>query len=163
MSEARFSIRLADGRQFGPTAMDVLVQWAREGRVPPDASLIPADGGTPRPASSEPALAAIVLAPPTVAAGLIQPRDESPASALIPYKNPPALIGYYLAVFSLVPVLGVLAGIPAVICGIVGWRRRLRDPRVRGLAHAIIAVVLGSITTLVYSLVIVLMIIGSIG
>ena len=70
MSDRRFSIRLTDGREFGPAAMDVLMQWAREGRVPAEARLVPADGSEARQVTAAPALAAIVMAPPTVVTGL---------------------------------------------------------------------------------------------
>src|SRR5204862_3134707 len=32
----RYSIRLSDGQEFGPASIDLVAQWAREGRVPPD-------------------------------------------------------------------------------------------------------------------------------
>ena len=38
---------------------------------------------------------------------------------MIPAKNPVALIGYYLGVFSFVPVLGILLAIPAIILGVI--------------------------------------------
>lgn len=40
--------------------------------------------------------------------------------ALIPTGNPMALVGYYLGVASLIPALGFLFSLPAIICGIVG-------------------------------------------
>jgi hypothetical protein len=64
---------------------------------------------------------------------------------LIPYKNKCALIGYYLGVFSIfIPVVG---GIASVVLGIMGLRAKKRNPAVRGTAHAIIAIVLGIVTT----------------
>jgi hypothetical protein len=67
-------------------------------------------------------------------------------SGMIPYKNMPALIGYYLAVFSI--ILGPLLGIPALVLGIIGLVKRSKDPRVRGLAHAWVAILLGSVTSI---------------
>ena len=43
---------------------------------------------------------------------------------IIPYKNPAALIAYYCGIFSLLPIVGIVVGIPAVVLGIVGLRRR---------------------------------------
>ena len=64
---------------------------------------------------------------------------------LIPYKNKCALIGYYLGVFSiLIPVVG---GIASVVLGIMGLIAKKKNPAVRGTAHAIIAIVLGIVTT----------------
>jgi hypothetical protein len=64
---------------------------------------------------------------------------------IIPYKNPPALIGYYLGIGALVPVFGFLISIPAIVLGIMGLRKRMREPHVKGSVHAWIAIVLGTI------------------
>jgi hypothetical protein len=88
----QYTIRLNDGRTFGPAAMDVIVQWAREGRVPKNAVLVSSASDTERPVLDEPMLAAILNAPPTVSTGLQPPQDDG-VSALIPYRNPPALAG----------------------------------------------------------------------
>ncbi len=145
-----YKVRLTNGTEYGPAGMDVLVQWAREGRIPSDTVLIPSDGGPTRAVVDEPALAAIVQAPPTVSTGVAPAADDAPMSGIIPYRNPPALIGYYLAVFSLIPILGILLGIPAFVLGIVGLRKRLKNPRLKGLAHAWIAVIGGALTTLIW-------------
>ena len=72
-----------------------------------------------------------------------KPGDTT--GGLIPYKNKCALIGYYLGVFSiLIPVAG---GIGSVVLGILGLIAKKRNPAVRGTAHAIIAIVLGIVTT----------------
>lgn len=160
MTDATYMLRWSNGQQYGPATMTLLVQWAREGRVPTDAVLVPTDGSPTRAARDTPELAAIVTAPPTISTGLQMPSrapvaDDGPGPAIIPYKNPPALIGYYLAVFSLIPFLGLLLGVPAFICGIVGLRKRIKNPKVRGMAHALIAIILGGITSLVWAFVIV--------
>ncbi len=62
---------------------------------------------------------------------------------LIPYRNVPALVGYYLAVFSLLPLFPI--GIAALICGIVGLRKAKADPEARGAVHAWIAVIGGGL------------------
>ncbi len=145
-----YKVRLTNGTVYGPAGMDVLVQWAREGRIPSDAVLIPSDGGPTRAVLDEPALAAIVQAPPTVSTGVAPPADDAPLSGVIPYRNPAALIGYYLVVFSLIPIFGILLGIPAFVLGIVGLRKRLKNPRLKGLAHAWIAIIGGALTTLLW-------------
>lgn len=71
---------------------------------------------------------------------------------LIPYKNGPALAAYYLGIFSMVPCLlgaGVLLGVPAIVCGVMGLKKRKQNPIVKGSAHAWIGIVLGSLTSLV--------------
>jgi hypothetical protein len=81
-------------------------------------------------------------------------------SGLIPYKNPPALAGYYLGVFSLIPCLGLPLGIAALICGIIGLRRANANPGGKGKGHAWTAIILGSLTTLLWGVGGVLMAIG---
>lgn len=147
---AQFTLKLADGRTYGPADEDLLVRWAMEGRVPPDSVLLD-EAGTPTAATGHPRLAPILRAPPTHAGPVGAPRpaqgDESLAT-LIPYRNPPALIGYYVSVASLIPVLGLVLGPAAVVLGVSGLQKRKREPRCKGMAHAIVAIVLGSLTGL---------------
>jgi hypothetical protein len=75
---------------------------------------------------------------------------------VIPYKNAPALLAYYLAVFSLIPILGLVLGAPAVVLGILGLKKRRQQPAVRGAAHAWIGIILGGITTVLWGGVVVL-------
>jgi hypothetical protein len=69
---------------------------------------------------------------------------------LIPYRNPFALTAYYLAIFSLLPCIGLLLGLPAVICGILGLRAKSKNPAIKGTAHALIGIILGGLMTLVW-------------
>lgn len=62
---------------------------------------------------------------------------------LIPAHNPKALIGYYLAVFSIIPLLGIVLGIAGFILGIMGLKEANRNPAVKGKAHAWVAIVVG--------------------
>lgn len=144
---AQFTVRLSDGQEFGPATVEMIRQWALEGRVTKDALLIPADGGEAKSVFAEPALAAVLSAPPTVAAALPQQAETDATGGLIPYKNPPALIGYYVSVFSLIPCLGLLLGPIAIVLGIIGLRKKAQHPNVRGTAHALVAIILGALTT----------------
>ena len=85
---------------------------------------------------------------------------EEVVSTIIPYKNPKALIGYYLAVFSLIPAAGLVLGPAAVILGALGLRDRRRQPAMHGLGHAIFALVFGGLTTLGHLAAIVLIILA---
>ena len=67
---------------------------------------------------------------------------------VIPVKNPKALVGYYLGVFSLIPCLGALLGPAALVLGILGLSARSKNPALPGKAHAIVAIVAGTLTTL---------------
>jgi hypothetical protein len=70
---------------------------------------------------------------------------------IIPYKNLPALLGYYCGVFSLIPLLGLPLGIAAIPLGITGLRKQRRQPVVRGRVHAWVAVILGSLSTVLWA------------
>lgn len=158
IKEVHFRIRFSDGREFGPESMDTIAVWAREGHIPRDALLVADDGGTVRSVLSVPTLGTILQAPPTVPTGVPPLAGEAPLSGMIPYTNPPALIGYYLGVFSLVPLFGMATAIPAVILGIAGLIKRAREPKVRGLAHAVVAIVLGVVGPLVWLVIFVLLV-----
>ena len=71
-------------------------------------------------------------------------------SGIIPYKNPHALIAYYCAIFSLIPIIGIVVGIPGIVLGIVGLRKRRANPVIRGVVHAWIGIVLGGLTSLLW-------------
>ncbi|MBB77077.1 MAG: hypothetical protein CMJ75_21435 [Planctomycetaceae bacterium] len=62
---------------------------------------------------------------------------------MIPTGNPSALIGYYLGVASLIPLLGMVTGLPAIILGGVGISKAKANSNAGGLGHAIAAIVLG--------------------
>ena len=69
---------------------------------------------------------------------------------VIPYKNIPALLGYYMGLISLFPILGILFAIPAFVLGIVGLRERATNPAVKGSVHAWIGVIMGGLCTLLW-------------
>mgnify|MGYP001403225031 FL=1 len=68
---------------------------------------------------------------------------------IIPTGNPSALIGYYLGVASLIPLVGILTGLPAIILGGVGSSKAKANSSAGGMGHAITAIVLGLIGVLV--------------
>ncbi len=79
-----------------------------------------------------------------------QPEIKSDATGgLIPYKNLYALVGYYLSIFSMIPFVGIPLGVAGIICGIVGVRRRNRNPMVRGTAHAWFAILFSALVILI--------------
>ena len=88
---------------------------------------------------------------------LADSSTDTPASAgdatggIIPYKNLPALLGYYCGVFSLIPLLGLPLGIAAIPLGITGLRKQRRQPAVRGHVHAWVAVILGTLSTVLWT------------
>lgn len=70
---------------------------------------------------------------------------------IIPYKNPSALIAYYMGLFSLFPFLGVFLGIAGFILGIRGLRHRKRHPETRGAVHAWIGIIMGGTMALIWT------------
>ena len=154
-----YKVRTSNGEEYGPADLDQIVQWAREGRLDKDALLVPTDGSEVKSVHAEPRLAAVLGTPPTVP-GPRPPTDDAPLSGLIPYKNPPALIGYYISIFSCFPILGLLLGPAAIVLGIIGIRRRSADPKRRGLAHAWIAISFGVIGTCISLLIVVALFLG---
>ncbi|TVQ63979.1 MAG: DUF4339 domain-containing protein [Phycisphaerales bacterium] len=94
--------------------------------------------------------------------GSLQPawRDGGDATGgVIPYKNPPALIAYYLGIVALLPALGLLFGIIAFTLGIIGLRKRRANPLVKGSIHAWIGIVLGGGSVLVHVALVILYIV----
>jgi hypothetical protein len=88
-------------------------------------------------------------------------RRPDVVETFIPYKNPLALIAYYIGVFAFIPCAGLLLGPAALVLGILGIRYRNKHPTAGGLGHAITGVVLGSLTTLANWGIVLLMTIGA--
>ena len=129
--------------------MDGLRRWAAEGRLPRDAMVVMPGTGQTNSVLEFPELAAMLNAPPTVQPALPSASRESDVTGgLIPYKNVPALVGYYVAVFSLIPCLALLLGPAAIVLGMAGLKRRKANPAARGVAHAWVAIILGALTFL---------------
>lgn len=72
------------------------------------------------------------------------PPDNT-MGGLIPYKNPNALTAYYLAVFSLIPCVGLFLGIAALVLGVKGIKFAKQHPESKGATHAWIGVILGGL------------------
>lgn len=78
------------------------------------------------------------------------PAPTPPLGGLIPVSNPPALIAYYTALFSIIPCVGLLLGPIGFTLGIIGRNKVAKDPRIGGTAHAWIGIILGGIVTLLH-------------
>src|SRR5438552_4171155 len=72
--------------------------------------------------------------------------NDGGVSTLIPYRNGMALASYYTGVFSLIPCFGLILGPIALVLGVLGLRYANRNPRAKGTAHAVVGLVLGSLT-----------------
>jgi hypothetical protein len=69
--------------------------------------------------------------------------DDGGISTLIPYRNPQALAAYYLGLFALIPIIGLLTAPFAIVCGVLGVRAARRDKNAKGTVHALIGVLFG--------------------
>lgn len=155
-------------QRVGPVTDYELRSLIESGQVRPDMLVWRKGMGQWAPAMRVPELelslaaghAARATAPPTVPGAVMAPPDTSgdATGGLIPYKNGPALAGYYTSVASLIPVAGLLLGPVAFGLGLAGWRKAGERPAVRGKAHAIVAMVLGGLVTLAHVAVIALMV-----
>jgi hypothetical protein len=71
--------------------------------------------------------------------------DEAPegdaTGGVIPYKNVPALMAYYLGVFSVIPCFPI--GLAGVVLGIKGLQMAKQKPEVKGKVHAWIGILVG--------------------
>jgi hypothetical protein len=69
---------------------------------------------------------------------------------LIPYKNGPALTAYYLSIGTMLCCITPLPlGFIPMVLGIMGLRKRAREPEVKGSVHAWIGIILGGASGLV--------------
>jgi hypothetical protein len=87
--------------------------------------------------------------PPSGYYGAPEPGPPSATEQIIPARNPQALIGYYVSVFSLIPCFALLLGPAAIVLGYLGLKACRERTNMPGKVHAWVAIVLGSITSLV--------------
>jgi hypothetical protein len=123
-----------------------------------DVAVHPPGASGPAPSSNPYQPGQAPLQPPPNAAWQTQ---GDATGGLIPYKNVPALLSYYLGVFSLIPCIGLVLAVPAVILGIIGLVQRSKNPAIRGAAHAWVGIVLGGLMTLLWGGCVVFMVIGA--
>ncbi len=95
--------------------------------------------------------------PPATAQAWKVPENQvgDGTGGLIPYKNPKALLAYYLGILSMLPLLGFPFGIASIVLGILGLKARKANPIIKGSVHAWIGIVLGASFMLVHLLIIV--------
>ena len=91
------------------------------------------------------------------------PSPNDFVGVMIPTGNKPALISYYVALASLLPVLGIAAGIVAVAFGVKGIRLVRRHPEVRGGLHAWFGVLFGGFFALAWTVLLILIVVKSAG
>ncbi len=80
--------------------------------------------------------------------GMHPDQQGDATGGLIPYKNPKALLAYYLGILGLLPIIGLPLSVAAVVLGILGLKARKQNPIIKGSVHAWIGIVLGMVATL---------------
>lgn len=157
-----YHVHTADGRRLPPQSIEAINAAIVAGSLKPEGALAWAPGMP----EWQP-LATVLGIPPTLPGASSSPAP-SPASAsggalgeVIPLKNGKALLGYYCAIFGLIPCLSWILGPIALTCGILGLKAVRRSPGLPGTVHAWIGIVLGGIETALVLLVLVAMVIGS--
>jgi hypothetical protein len=133
----------ADGREYGPVTIEQLKQWIAGNRANRRTSVKSERDTEWKPLDSLPELAGAFIPPPISPA--LSATTNSSLNVLIPYKNPRALVAYYLGVFAAIPFIGILLGITALVLGILGLRYRRRNPAAGGAVHAWIGIVAGGL------------------
>ena len=129
-----------------------------------------ATGSVPYAASPASVVPVTPYAPPTTsgfaASAAPSGTGDDAVATIIPYRNAPALIAYYLGVFSIsacIPFLGIIGvgmAIAAFICGINGLKRAREHPEAHGRVHAWIGIIGGAICTILGLLINVIVIIA---
>ena len=94
-----------------------------------------------------------------------QPLDQQGdgTGGIIPYKNPKALIAYYLGIFSGFPLVGFPLGIAAFVLGIMGLRDRAKNPVIKVSIHAGIGIGCGGFFAILWGIAIIGLIVFLIG
>jgi len=136
----QYKIKGTGGAEYGPVSTEELQHWIAQNRCTRE-SLVEVDGsGEWVPLATLPEFQDAFAAPPAPAPASAE--GEGGVSTVIPYKNVPALIAYYVGVFCI--ICPPLLCFPAIILGVIGLRRVKENPEVKGTAHAWIGILSGS-------------------
>ncbi|MFK7766871.1 MAG: DUF4190 domain-containing protein [Mariniblastus sp.] len=81
-----------------------------------------------------------------------QHGEGDATGGVIPYKNPKALVAYYLGILSGLPLIGFPLGIAAFVLGILGLRDRKKNPAIKGSVHAGIGIGCGGLFAVLWGL-----------
>ena len=81
--------------------------------------------------------------PPTIP----RAEDHMPNTMehIVPARNIPALVSWYLGVFGLIPILGIPLSLGAILSGIYGLIIAKRPKVQVGRGHAIAGIILGTV------------------
>ena len=91
-----------------------------------------------------------------------RPRDDDEddgTGGLIPYKNPKALLAYYIGIFGF--FLPLIGSVTAIVLGFQGLKYAKLHPRSRGQVHAAIGIGCGSLGALFYLFILTILIMAA--
>jgi hypothetical protein len=168
-----YKVRGTDQREYGPVPAEIVCHWVHEGRAN-GKTLVRAEGTEEwRSLNSVVELARALPMPPPVPPDTVAVVPaHSGLNKVVPYRNIPALAGYYCAVFAIIPLFaifvggtnpyarevvsdllpfaGVLPGFIAAMLGLSGLRLSRQTPAAGGKVHSWIGIVLGGACALGY-------------
>lgn len=140
----------ADGKEYGPATLEQMKRWVAEGRVNPQTRVLAPGAAEWLPASQVPDLREALA---QVQAGILA-AGGSPGVFAVPGNAPPsapvgaptqglAITSFVLGLLGML-CLGLISGLPAIVCGHVAHGRARRDPaRYGGGGFAIAGFILG--------------------
>ena len=144
----------ADGQPRGPIDSATLTRWITEGRANGQTKTCPDGGSEWKPLAYFPEFATALSQAPPAPPNISEHASAGDATGgLIPYKNVPGLVGYYMSCLGLlimcIPILGFIYGVVVMVLGIMGLKKAKAHPEVKGKVHCWIAIIGGFIELVV--------------
>ena len=138
-----------DGKEYGPVDAHQVKTWIGEHRLEKKSPVMVDEAKDWVFLESRPEFTSALAAQSDGASPPVIGRGGS-VNAIIPYKNPRALIAYYCGVFAVLPVIGILFGFIGLVLGISGLRFRRRKREAGGAIHAWIGILVGGFFALLW-------------
>ncbi len=106
------------------------------------------------------------MAPPVQQAGYPRPVNDQPQQndalqSLIPTKNPPALISYYVGVASLICIFAPILSPISILFGIKAMKLIKEQPGLPGRGHAITGFILSGFSLAVFLFLLIVILLSS--
>ena len=141
-----YNIIGADGKQYGPISIEQMRQWIAEGRVNAETRVQEADAAEWKTAAD---FLELGFAPAAGVPSVGSTPPPLPTGRPSAQQNGLAITSFVLGLLSLV-CFGLLAGIPAIICGHLARGRARRSPgQYGGAGFALAGLILGYVSLVV--------------
>ncbi len=154
-----------DGKVYGPVSLEQLKEWIAQGRVN-ERSLIQPNGSAEWKPARDIVEIQPLLKPGVPASTLPSAALPPPIGAVAPSPAPKqglAIASFVLGIVSFVLCLGVLTGVPAILCGYAAKNRVRLSPREYGGAGLAMAGLILGFLSVVYTILIVAMLVPVFG